>query len=58
VLPLSEARRDLGRSYVPLSRMGRREVAGMASEININDALDGHVILDVECLDRICGSCL
>ena len=25
----------------------------MANEININDVLDGHVILNVECLDRI-----
>jgi hypothetical protein len=25
----------------------------MADEVNINDVLDGHVVLDIECLDRI-----
>jgi hypothetical protein len=25
----------------------------MAAVCNVNDALDGHVVLDIECLDRI-----
>jgi hypothetical protein len=26
---------------------------GMADEVNLNEVLDGHVVLDLECLDRI-----
>lgn len=28
----------------------------MAATVPVNDLLDGHVGLDVECLDRICAS--
>jgi hypothetical protein len=30
-----------------------REVVIVARVITVNDALDGHVVLDIECLDRV-----
>jgi hypothetical protein len=30
-----------------------RQVVIMARVITVNDVLDGHVVLDIECLDRI-----
>jgi hypothetical protein len=30
-----------------------RQVVMMARVITVNDVLDGHVVLDIECLDRI-----
>ncbi len=30
-----------------------RQAEGVASVVNINDVLDGHVALEVECVDRL-----
>jgi ABC-type transport system involved in cytochrome bd biosynthesis fused ATPase/permease subunit len=30
-----------------------RQVVIMARVITVNDVLDGHMVLDIECLDRI-----
>ena len=29
------------------------QAVGMAATVTVNDVLDGHVALDIECLDRI-----
>jgi hypothetical protein len=36
-----------------LSRFGQREVAVASSVLNVNEVLDGHVVLELDCLDRI-----